>query len=89
MSNRNVASLDRRMQEILNDLYDRVRRVERRRPTGTGSGICDCEDGATGPPGADGNDGNDGNDGRGVAVFEQAGQPTAIESAPGDIWIVP
>ena len=51
MSSRNVASLDRRLQEVLNDLYDRVRRVERRRPTGTGGGICDCEDGA---PGADG-----------------------------------
>lgn len=77
MSARNVDSLDRRLVEILNDLLSRVRRLERRRPTGTGGGDCDCEDGAPGAPGAPGADGADG---EGVPTGGSTGQLLAKNS---------
>lgn len=50
------------------------------------------QDGAPGPAGADGAPGSPGEAGpagRGVAIFEQAGEPDASASMPGDFWFVP
>ena len=83
MSTRNLGSLDHALAEVLTEHERRISELSRRRPAGTGSGVCDCEDGADGDPGPPGSAG------RGIAVFEQAGEPTAAESEPGDVWIIP
>lgn len=85
MSARNMGSSDQALYALLTDMRQRIARLERRRPEGTGSGetICDCEDGAPGADGADGVDGVDGVDGAdgvGMPVGGTTGQLLAKSS---------